>query len=124
MTRRGQVIVSTWVVALAGLPGCSEARPTPTSNRPSSSQLGSDPVPTDEVRPGRSPFAKIRSGADAWEIERFESMDQLVRRSDLVIVGKVTGARWGTEYREDRGSETEVFRDLIFEVEPVRAMRG
>lgn len=122
--RRGQVIVSTLVAALATLSGCSEAKPAQTSDRAPSSQPESAPAPTDEGRAGRSPFAKFRSGGETWEIERFESLYQLVRRSDLVIVGKVTGARWGTEYREDRGDETEVFRDLIFEVEPVRGMRG
>ena len=121
----GVVAVQCLLLSVAGLSGCSdEPRLTPSPEKASSSEADSEQPPAEAVRRGPSPFAKFRATGDAWEIERFESLYQLVRRSDLVIVGKVTGARWGTEYREDRGDETEVFRDLIFEVEPVRGMRG
>lgn len=107
-----------------GLTSCGdEPRQADTSKNTSSTELESAPPSEKAVRQGPSPFAKLRNG-DAWDIEQFASLFQLVRRSDLVIVGEVTGARWGTEYREDRGDESEVFRDLVFEVKPLRAMRG
>ncbi len=71
--------------------------------------------------PTRSAFRRLapKPGEDEWEIEHFTSLRQLVARSDLVVLGTVTGGHWGDEYREseaDAPEDVEVARDLVYEV--------
>lgn len=81
---------------------------TVTSGESSSTDESSSP----------SGFRRFASTGDVWEIERFESLKQLVTRSDLVFVGTVTDGHWGREYRDVEvdasGTDVMVARDLIF----------
>ena len=74
-----------------------------------------------------SPFRRFNLGAN-YEIEHFTSMKDLVSKSDLVIVGTVTGAHWGHEYRDvetdESGTDTEIARSLVYEVGIDRGLRG
>lgn len=78
-------------------------------------------------RPTRSGLHRPQP-AEVYDIEHFDSVRQLVRRADLVMIGTVTGGRWGHEYRDvevdESGTDVEVARDLVYDLHIDEVIKG
>lgn len=106
------------VVALILLNGGCAAQEQPVQGSKAEAS-STAPVATASTSSTASPYRRFAMG-DAYEIEHFDSAKELVTKADVVVVGTVTGAHWGHEYRDVEtdasGTDVELARELVFEV--------
>ena len=111
---------------LALITACSSHESTDASAPPATPQRQQAEGSADKA-PTSSEFRRYAL-YDAWEIEHFRSMRDLVTKADLVVIATVSGGHWGTQYRDaetDRsGRDVVVLQDVVLELDVDEVISG